>query len=426
MALKECTKKEQANSYELVVSVDGETFEKAINAIYKKQVKNINVPGFRKGKAPRHIIEKMYGKEVFYDDAMQDCYPDALYAAAKEAGVKIVAVEQLEVTEAGKEGFTFKTDIIVEPTMEMNNYLGMEIPKKSTEVTEELIDEEINKVRERNARMVTVEDRAVENGDTAVIDFEGFVDGVAFEGGKAENFNLKIGSGSFIPGFEDQIIGHNTDEEFSINVKFPEEYQAEELQGKDAEFKIKLHEIKTQELPELDDEFVKDVSEKETVAEYREELKETVAKRLVDEAEKDVDNQIADKLIELLEGEIPEAMYENQANEMVREFEMRVRSQGMDFKTYLQYMGMDVTALKGMYKSEAEKRVKLRLALETVARKENIEVTEADLDAEYGKMADAYKMEVEKVKEAVPAESLTEDVRVEKALNLVKEKAEIK
>ncbi|MEE1061650.1 MAG: trigger factor [Ruminococcus sp.] len=426
MALKECTKKEQANSYELVVSVDGETFEKAINAIYKKQVKNINVPGFRKGKAPRHIIEKMYGKEVFYDDAMQDCYPDALYAAAKEAGVKIVAVEQLEVTEAGKEGFTFKTDIIVEPTMEMNNYLGMEITKKSTEVTEELIDEEINKVRERNARMVTVEDRAVENGDTAVIDFEGFVDGVAFEGGKAENFNLKIGSGSFIPGFEDQIIGHNTDEEFSINVKFPEEYQAEELQGKDAEFKIKLHEIKTQELPELDDEFVKDVSEKETVAEYREELKETVAKRLVDEAEKDVDNQIADKLIELLEGEIPEAMYENQANEMVREFEMRVRSQGMDFKTYLQYMGMDVTALKGMYKSEAEKRVKLRLALETVARKENIEVTEADLDAEYGKMADAYKMEVEKVKEAVPAESLTEDVRVEKALNLVKEKAEIK
>ena len=426
MALKESTKKEQANSYELVVSVDGETFEKAINAIYKKQVKNINVPGFRKGKAPRHIIEKMYGKEVFYDDAMQDCYPDALYAAAKEAGVKIVAVESLEVTEAGKEGFTFKTDIIVEPTMEINNYLGMEITKKSTEVTEELIDEEINKVRERNARMVTVEDRAVENGDTAVIDFEGFVDGVAFEGGKAENFNLKIGSGSFIPGFEDQIIGHITDEEFSINVKFPEEYQAEELQGKDAEFKIKLHEIKTQELPELDDEFVKDVSEKETVAEYREELKETVAKRLVEEADKDVDNQIADKLIELLEGEIPEAMYENQANEMVREFEMRVRSQGMDFKTYLQYMGMDVTALKGMYKDEAEKRVKLRLALETVARKENIEVTEADLDAEYGKMADAYKMEVEKVKEAVPAESLTEDVRVEKALNLVKEKAEIK
>ena len=426
MSLKTSTKLEEANKFELEITVDGEVFKNAVNKVYKKQVKSINIPGFRKGKAPKHIIEKMYGKEVFYDDAMQDCYPDALYAAAKEAGVKIVAVEQLEVTEAGKEGFTFKTDIIVEPTMEMNNYLGMEITKKSTEVTEELIDEEINKVRERNARMVTVEDRAVENGDTAVIDFEGFVDGVAFEGGKAENFNLKIGSGSFIPGFEDQIIGHNTDEEFSINVKFPEEYQAEELQGKDAEFKIKLHEIKTQELPELDDAFVQDVSEKETVAEYREELKETVAKRLVDEAEKDVDNQIADKLIELLEGEIPEAMYENQANEMVREFEMRVRSQGMDFKTYLQYMGMDVTALKGMYKSEAEKRVKLRLALETVARKENIEVTEADLDAEYGKMADAYKMEVEKVKEAVPAESLTEDVRVEKALNLVKEKAEIK
>ena len=264
MALKESKKLEQANSYELVVTVDGETFEKALNTVYNKEVKKINIPGFRKGKAPRHIIKTMYGTEVFYDDAMQDCYPEALYNAAEEAGVKIVAVESIEVTEV-ENGFTFKANIVVEPDMEINNYLGFEVTKKSTEVTDELIDEEIEKVRDRNSRMVTVEDRPVANGDIAVIDFEGFVDGVAFDGGKAENYNLTIGSGNFIPGFEEQIIGHSTDEDFSINVKFPEEYQAEELAGTDEEFKIKLHEIQATELPEVDDKLVKDVSEKEKV-----------------------------------------------------------------------------------------------------------------------------------------------------------------
>ena len=426
MALKECTKKEEANSYELLVSVDGETFEKAINAVYKKQVKKINIQGFRKGKAPRRIIEKMYGEEVFYDDAMQDCYPDALYDAAKEADIKIVAVESLEAVEAGKEGFTFKAQVVVEPTMEIDGYKGIEVEKKSTEVTDELIDKEIEQVRERNSRLVTVEDRAAENGDTAVIDFEGFVDGEAFEGGKAEGYNLSLGSGNFIPGFEEQIVGHKTGEEFSINVKFPDDYQAEELKGKDAEFKITLHEIKTKELPEVDDEFVQDVSDKETLEEYKEELKETVAKRLKDEADKDIDDKISEKLMELLEGEIPEAMYENQTNDMVRDFEMRLRSQGMDMQTYMQYMGMDVNALKGMYRDEAEKRVKLRLALETIARKENIEVTEADLEDEYSKMAEAYKMDIDKVKDAVPAKSLTEDIKVQKALDLVKNSAEMK
>lgn len=426
MALKESTKKEQANSYELVVSVDGETFEKAVNAVYKKQVKNINIQGFRKGKAPRAIIEKMYGSEVFYEDAMQDCYPDALYDAAKEAGVEIVKVESLEAVEASKEGFTFKTNVIVKPTMEIENYKGIEVEKKSTEVTDELIDAEIEKIRERNSRMITVEDRACENGDTAVIDFEGFTDGVAFEGGKAENYNLKLGSGNFIPGFEEQIIGHKTGEEFSINVKFPEDYQAEELKGKDAEFKIVLHEIKATELPEVDDEFVKDVTDKDTLDEWKEELRETVAARLADEAEKDIDDQIANKLMELLEGEIPEAMFENQANEMVREFEMRLRSQGLDMNTYMQYMGMDPNSLTDMYKDEAEKRVKLRLALETVARKENVEVSADDLDEEYKKIAENYKMEAKQVKAAIPEESLTEDIKVEKALKLVKDNAEIK
>ena len=426
MALKECTKKEEANKFELVVSVDGETFEKAIEKVYKKQVKKINIQGFRKGKAPRRIIEKMYGTEVFYDDAMQDCYPDALYDAAKEADVKIVAVDSLEAVEAGKDGFTFKAEVIVEPTMEIDNYKGIEVEKKSTEVTEELIDKEIEQVRERNSRLVTVEDRPAENGDTAVIDFEGFVDGEAFEGGKAEGYNLSLGSGNFIPGFEEQIVGHSTGEEFTIDVKFPEEYSSEALAGKDAQFKITLHEIKTKELPEVDDEFVQDVSDKETLAEYREELKTTVEKRLKDEAEKDVDNQISEKLMELLEGEIPEAMYENQTNDMVRDFEMRLRAQGMDVNTYMQYMGMDVNALKDMYKGEAENRVKLRLALETIARKENIEVTEADLEDEYSKMAESYKMDIDKVKVAVPADSLTEDVKVQKALDLVKNSVVIK
>lgn len=426
MALKESKKAEQANTYELVVNVDGETFEKAVNAVYKRQVKNISIQGFRKGKAPRKVVEKMYGSEVFYEDAMQDCYPEALYEAAKEANVKIVKVETLEAVEASKDGFTFKATIIVEPEMEIKDYLGIEVTKKSTEVTDELVDEEIEKVRDRNSRMVTVEDRAAQDGDVAVIDFEGFVDGEAFEGGKAENYNLKLGSDNFIPGFEEQIVGHNTDEEFTIDVNFPEDYQAEELKGKAAQFKIKLHEIKAKELPEVDDDFVKDVSEKETLDEYKEELKETIAKRLADEAEKDIDDQIANKLMELLEGEIPEAMYDNEASEMVREFEMRLRAQGMDMKTYMQYMGIDVNALKGMYKEEAEKRVKLRLALETVAKKENIEVTDADFNEEYEKMAEAYKMEVDKVKAAVPADSLKEDIKVEKALKLIKDKADIK
>ena len=425
MALKERNNKEKEYEVELVVSVDGEVFEKAIEAVYKRQVKKINVQGFRKGKAPLRIIEKLYGAEVFYDDAMQDCYPDALYEAAEEAGVKIVAVETLEAIEAGKDGFTFKAQVVTEPTMDINNYKGIEVEKKSTEVTEELIEKEIEQVRERNSRLVTV-DRAAENGDTAVIDFEGFVDGVAFEGGKAEGYNLSLGSGNFIPGFEEQIVGHTAGEEFSINVQFPENYASEELKGKAAEFKIVLHEIKTKELPEVDDEFVQDVSDKETLDEYKEELRETVGKRLKDEAEKDVDDQISAKLIELLEGEIPQVMFDKQADEMIKDFEMRLRSQGLDMNTYMQYMGMDVNAPRGMYKEDAEKRVKLRLALETIAKKENIEVTEADLDEEYGKIAETYKMDVEKVKESVPADSLSEDVKVQKALNLVKDNANIK
>ena len=427
MSLKDFIKKDAANSYELVVSVDGTIFGKAINKVYKKQVKSINIPGFRKGKAPRHIIERMYGKEVFYDDAMQECYPDALYEASQEKGLEIVAVESLEAVEAGDEGFTFKASIITKPELEVDGYKGIEVTKPSTEVTEELIDKEIESVRDRNSRMVTVEDRPAEMGDTTVIDFEGFVDGVAFEGGKAEKFSLSLGSGNFIPGFEEQVVGHSTGEEFTITVTFPEDYQAEELKGKEAEFKIVLHEIKTKELPEVDDEFVKDVSEKETVAEYREELRETIAKRLADEAEKDIDNQISEKLVELAQGDIPEAMYERQVDEMIRDFEARLRSQGLNvgLNDYLQYMGMDMDSLRNVYRADAEKIVKRKLVLEAIAKKENIEVTDEDVEKEYADIAESYKIEVEQVKAAIPAETIKGDLTVRKALEFVKENAVI-
>ena len=419
--------KTETNVYTLEVTVSGEDFNKAILQAYNKQKNKIQLPGFRKGKAPLKMIEKFYGEGVFYEDALDIVYPGVVGDAIKEAGIEPVAApHDLDVTKIGKDGVEMTMKVTVKPEISIDNYKGIEADKGDASVCADDVKKELASMQERNARVVTVDDRKAKKNDIAVIDFEGFVDGEAFEGGKAENYNLKLGSGNFIPGFEEQIIGHSTDEEFTITVTFPEDYQAEELKGKEAEFKIKLHEIKAKELPEVDDDFVKDVSEKETLDEYKEELKETIAERLTEEADKDVDDQIANKLMELLEGEIPEAMYDNQASEMVRDFEMRLRAQGMDMNTYMQYMGMDVNGLKGMYKEEAEKRVKLRLALETVAKKENIEVTDADLDEEYQKMADAYKMEIDKVKAAVPADSLTEDVKVEKALKLVKDKAVIK
>lgn len=418
MSLNNSTKTKE-NTYEVEVSVDAETFAKACNKAYKKQVKNINVPGFRKGKAPKHMIEKMYGEGVFFEDAMQDCYPEALDAAAKEAELNVIAVESLEAMDASeKDGFTFKATVITYPEIDINDYKGITVKKKSTRVTKKLIDEEIEKVRDRNSRMVTVEDGAVENGDMVVIDFEGMKDGVPFEGGKAENYNLAIGSGNFIPGFEEQIVDHKTGEEFTITVKFPEDYQAEELKGADAEFKINLHEIKRKELPELDDEFVKDVSEKETLDEYKEEVKETVKKRLEDEQKKDIEDQVITKLCDAVEGEIPEQMYDNAVNEMIQEFDMRLRSQGMDFNPYMKYMGATPDTIKEMYRPDAEKRVKLRLALEKIAEKEAIEVTEADLDAEYTRLADQYNMKVEDVKKAINDEALSADLKTQKAMDL--------
>lgn len=423
MSLKS-TNKVETNKHELVVEVDGKTFENAVNAVYRKEVKKINIAGFRKGKAPRAIIEKMYGEGVFYDDAIQSIYPSALADAVEEAKLDVVAVDDISVEEVGKDGLTFKAVVIVKPEVDINDYEGIAVTPKSTEVTEELVNEEIDKVRDRNSRLVTVEDRAAQDGDITVIDFEGFVDGEPFEGGKAENFNLTLGSGQFIPGFEEQIVGKNTGDEFTIDVTFPEEYQAEELAGKASQFKIKLHEIKAKELPELDDEFVKDVSEKETVDEYKEEVKAELAERLQKESDADVENQIITKLCENLQGEIPEAMYENKVNDMLREFDMRLRSQGLDMDTYLQYMGMDVDAVKESYKPEAEKRVKLRLALEKIAEKQGFtEVSDEDVEAEYSRLAEMYKMEADKVKSAISTDDLKKDIAVEKAMDFVKESA---
>ncbi len=421
MSLKSCNLKE-TNKYEIEVFVDAETFEAAVQKSYKKNIGKINMPGFRRGKAPRQMVEKMYGKDVFYNDAIEECYPAALEAAVVEANLKLVATESLEEIDT-ENGFTFKAVVIVEPEVEIDGYKGIKVESKAVRVTEKMINEEIDKVRDRNSRMVTVTDRAAAEGDTAVIDYEGFVDGVAFDGGKAENHNLQLGSGMFIPGFEEQIVGHNAEEEFSIFVTFPTEYHAENLAGKETEFKIKLHEIKTKELPELDDEFVKDVSDKETVEDYKKEIKETLTKRLKDEKEAQINNDLSEKVIELVQGEIPTQMYDNEVNTMIREFDMRLRSQGLDAMSYLKYTGMDVEGLAGMYRPDAEKRVKLRLALEKIAKLENIEITEADLDAEYAKIAEAYNMTVEQVKPMFTDEVLKADLAVQKAMELVRAEA---
>ncbi|MBQ2943839.1 MAG: trigger factor [Ruminococcus sp.] len=424
MALKSSTLKE-TNKYELEVTVDAATFEAAVQKSYKKNIGQVSIPGFRKGKAPRQMVEKLYGKDVFYPDAIEFCYPEALEAAIKEAGLKVVAVESVEEVST-ENGFEFKAVVVVEPEVTIDGYKDIEVKAKAVRVTEKMINEEIDKIRDRNSRMITVEDRAAADGDTAVIDFEGFLGDVAFEGGKAENYNLALGSGSFIPGFEEQIIGHNAGEEFTITVTFPEDYQAEELKGQDAQFNIKLHEIKTKELPELDDEFVKDVSDKETVEDYKKEVKETISKRLKEERENDIANQITDKLIELVEGEIPEVMYDNEVNSMIRDFDARLRSQGMDMTTYLGYMGMDADALKSMYRKDAERRVKLRLALKKIAQLENIVVTDEEVDAEFARLAETYGVEVDRIKMLVDVEDQRDDIAVQRAMDVVKSAAAVK
>lgn len=405
------------NRVELEVVVDAETFEKGLAAAFKKQSKKISIPGFRKGKAPRAFVEKYFGKEVFYEDAVNALYPDALDEAVKEAGLEVIQDKiDFDVKEVGPQGFTFTAALTTKPEVTIENYKGIEAVKKSAEVTDEDIDAEIKKVQERNSRMVTVEDRAAQNDDIAVIDFEGFLDGEPFEGGKGENYSLTLGSGQFIPGFEEQIVGHNTGDEFEVNVTFPEDYQAEELKGKATTFKCKLHEIKMKELPEVDDEFVKDVSEFDTLADYKEDLKKKLAESKEKEAADDLENQLIDKLVELVQGEIPEAMYENKIADSIREFGYRLQSQGLNLDTYMKYTGMNVDQMKEGFRPQAERQVKLRLALEKIAALEELKAGEEDLNQEYQKIAEQYKMEADKIKELIPAAELEKDICVERRL----------
>ncbi len=416
--------KVETNRYELVIEIDGDTFMKAVNAVYKREVKKITIPGFRKGKAPRSIIEREYGEGVFYDDALKDLYPQAITDAAKEAELTLVKDHiDLDVEKAGKDGVTLKAVVTVEPEVTIENYKGIEYAPKSVEVTDEDVEEEVKKILERNSRLVTVEDRAAENGDVAVIDFKGILDGKAFEGGTAENYSLTLGSNSFIPGFEDQVIGHKTGEEFTIDVTFPEDYQAEELKGKAVQFEIKLHEIKKKELPELDDEYVKDISEFDTVDAYKADLRGKLEEDRKAEADADKERQVAEKLRDLMQAEIPEAMYTNQVDNLIDEFAVNLRAQGIDLGTYMQYTGQTEDSLREIYHDRAVSQVEVRLALKKIAELEGIKATDEDVENKYQELADTYKVKVERVKAAFAAADIADDLNVEKALALVKDAA---
>ncbi len=423
MSLKSSNKVE-TNRYQLEVEVDAKIFEKAIEQAYHKENKKIAIPGFRKGKAPRAFVEKYYGEQVFYEDAINAVYPDALDEAVNEAKLELIEDKiDFDLVSAGKEGIVFKATVTTKPDVEIEGYKNIGATKKPIEVTDEDINQEIKKVQERNSRMVTVEDRAVQNGDITVIDFDGSVDGVAFEGGKAENYSLTIGAGQFIPGFEEQVIGHQTGDEFDVNVKFPVDYQAADLADKDAVFKIKLHEIKVKELPEVDDDFVKDVSDFDTLDKYKEDVKAKLTETKEKEAKDDIENQLIDKLIENLKAEIPQAMYENKINEDIREFGYRLQSQGMNLDTYLQYTGMDKDSIRKQFQPQAERQVKVRLALEKVAQLENIQPSEEEIEEEFAKLAKSYEIDIDKVKSFIPKNELIKDIVVEKAINLVRDNA---
>ena len=417
----------ETNKYELEISIDSAAFCDAINAVYKKEAKNIQIKGFRKGKAPLHMIEKLYGEGVFFDDALNMLYEGALLGAVEEAGLVLVDVEKTDVTSCSKaEGAVMKVTVIVEPEVTLGEYKGLKVDRTAPVVTDEEVTAELERMAERNARTVTVEDRAAELKDMAVIDYEGFVDGVAFDGGKGESYTLTLGSGQFIPGFEEQIVGHNAGDEFDVVVTFPEEYHAADLAGKEATFKCKLHEIKAKELPVMDDEFAKDVSEFDTLDELKADINAKTLERKTKAADEEVENKLIEAVVAGMTAEIPEAMYENRSNEQVREFDYRLRSQGMDLATYLKYTGSSVEDLKASFRENSEKQVKMRLALEAIVKAEAIEASEEELAAEYEKLAGMYGMEADAVKAAIPEKDIKHDLAMNKAIDLVKASAEIK
>ncbi len=426
MSLKE-TKNVATNRQELTITVDGERFREAIKQAYKQNVKKINVPGFRKGKAPLHIIETYYGSEIFFEDALNLIYADVVEEAISESGLKVINDKMdFDMVSISKEdGVEFKVTVTTYPEITLGEYKGLKAEKVIAKVEDSEIDAQINSMADRNARMVSVEDRAAAMGDTVVIDFEGFKDGVAFEGGKAEGHNLELGSGQFIPGFEEQLVGHNIGDEFDIVVTFPEEYGAKELAGQEATFKIKLHEIKLRELPAIDDEFAKDVSEFDTLDELKADLKAKALERKTKANEEETENDLVQQIVDSIKGEIPEAMFENRLNQSVEEFAYRLQSQGLDLQTYLKYTNSSIEDFKASFRPQAESQVKFRLALEKIVELENIVADEKDIEEQFEKMAKDYGMEVDKVKAAVPAEEIAKDLAVGKAIDFIKENAVI-
>lgn len=426
MSLKE-TNKIDTNRYQLEIVIDGEKFREAIKEAYRKNSKKINVPGFRKGKAPLHIIETYYGSEVFFEDALNLLYADAVEGAINESGLKVIDDKMdFDLVSISKEdGVVFKVSVTTYPEIELGEYKGLKANKNIVKVDAAEVNAEVKAMAERNARMVSVEDRAAKKGDTVVIDFEGFVDGVAFDGGKAEGHSLELGSGQFIPGFEEQIIGKKIDDEFDIDVTFPEEYGAKELAGKPAVFKIKLHEIKVRELPAVDDEFAKDVSEFDTLKELKADIKKKAIERKQKAADEAVENDLVQQIVDSIKGDIPEAMYENRLNQQVEDFAYRLQAQGMDINTYLKYTNSSIDDFKATFRPQAEMQVKYRLALEKIVELENITADEAAVEEQYAKLAENYGIEVEKVKAAVPQAELEKDIAVGKAIDFVKENAVI-
>ena len=422
MSLKNVNKPE-TNVVEIEFTSDKAAFDAACDKAYKKNVGSISVPGFRKGKAPKHIIEKMYGKGVFYDEALNEIVNPAFADAIKDQDFKMVSQPEFDVVSIDDDGVTFKAKFYVKPEVEITDYIGIPVTKTVREASDEDADNEISDTQKRNSRQVEVNDRAAQDGDIVVIDFDGYVDDKPFEGGKAEKYNLTLGSGQFIPGFEEQIVGKNIGDEFDVNVTFPAEYHAAELAGKPAVFKIKLHEIKFNELPALDDEFAKDVSEFDTFAEYKADVKAKIQDRYNKQADGEVEEQLINALIEKLKAEIPEPMYVAETENFVRDFDGRLRMQGLDLKTYFKYTGLDLDALRKQMRPQAERQVKTRLALEKIVELEGIKPTDEEIAAEYDRIAKAYNMELDKVKEMVDEAAIAEDVAVKKAVDLVKEKA---
>ena len=424
MNLISCEKLEKS-MVELQFSIDADTFKKAVNNAFKREGKKYAIPGFRKGHAPRAMIEKMYGADLFHYDAVNDLFPEAYEAAVKEAGIEVVGRPEPEVVSMNEnDGATLKVKVAVKPEVTLGDYAGLNVTKKVKTVDEAQVEAELKRMQDRNGRMLTREG-AAENGDTVDIDFEGFVDGVAFEGGKAEHYNLVLGSGSFIPGFEEQVVGHSAGEEFDVNVKFPEQYQAAELAGKDATFKIKLHEVKYKELPALDDDFAMDVSEYDTLDALKDSIRKGIADNYAKQADQQVENDLIEQVVNNMTAEIPQAMYDARVEELVQDFQYRIAQQGLKLEQYLQYMGMNMDQFKAQFAEQAEKQVKMRLAMEAIVAKEGITASDEEFDKEVQRIADAYKMEADKVRSIVNEEAVKADLAVNKAIDFVKEKANV-